>query len=131
MSKKMNKILVVDDDEVNNFILKELFQEAEIADQIVIESSVDSALSYLAEEQSLPQLILLDINMPIKDGFDFLEEYHEMGFDQKPCKIILLTSSLFEKDRAAVVKYENVIDFIIKPIDLAKLKNLVQSIPSA
>ena len=72
-------------------------------------------MEYLCNKEiSAPQLILLDINMPIKDGFDFLEEYEELGLVESPTKIVLLTSSLFDKDKAAVVKYESVIDFIIK-----------------
>lgn len=127
----IEKLLVVDDDEVNNFILKELFQESEIADEIIIKSSVDAALDYLQDKQyTNPQLILLDINMPIKDGFDFLEEYEELGLAENPTKIVLLTSSLFDKDKAAVVKYESVIDFIIKPMDVEKLRAIVSRLAS-
>ena len=127
----IEKLLVVDDDEVNNFILKELFQESEIADEIIIKSSVDAALDYLQDKQCTnPQLILLDINMPIKDGFDFLEEYEELGLAENPTKIVLLTSSLFDKDKAAVVKYESVIDFIIKPMDVEKLRAIVSRLAS-
>lgn len=127
----IEKLLVVDDDDVNNFILKELFQESEIADEIIIKSSVDAALDYLQDKQhTIPQLILLDINMPIKDGFDFLEEYEELGLAENPTKIVLLTSSLFDKDKAAVVKYESVIDFIIKPMDVEKLRAIVSRLAS-
>ena len=125
--------MVVDDDEVNNFILNELLKEENIADTVLIKSSVDSAIGHLreCEDQHLPQVILLDINMPIKDGFDFLEEYYENGLDKNPTSIILLTSSLFEKDKAVVGKYEKVLDFVIKPLDMSYFKKVLAKIPVA
>ncbi|TXC85378.1 response regulator [Luteibaculum oceani] len=127
---RLKSIMVVDDDEVNNFILKELLLEADVADEINIKSSVDEAIAGLsgAKGNSIPQLILLDINMPVKDGFDFLEEYYENGLDTNETRIILLTSSLFERDKAAVSKYPRVVDFVIKPLDMGYFKRLVSQI---
>ncbi|MGB0165535.1 MAG: response regulator [Luteibaculum sp.] len=126
----LDSILVVDDDEVNNFIIEELFREEGFAEKVYIKSSVDEGLKFIEEIEEKPELIILDINMPVKDGFDFLDEYYERKFDRFPSQIILLTSSLFEKDKSLAARYDKVVNFIIKPLDVDSFQEVISQLRS-
>lgn len=107
--KKLKKILLVDDDEHTNFLNRTIIRHAKFADEVVSQVKADEALKYIAEETKngdLPDLIFLDINMPIMDGWDFMREYAQMSLNGSGPKVIMLTSSINPKDeeRAAAIK---------------------------
>jgi len=107
--KKLNSILLIDDDTATNFISKKLIKKAEITEHIETFSNGKQALDYLTKsgkyekidaEYPKPQLILLDINMPVMDGWEFAEAFSRLNTYQKgQIKIILLTSSLNPDDK--------------------------------
>src|SRR6201985_3884826 len=97
-------ILVVDDDEINNFISIKLIKKALVNTEIMACLNGKFAIDQLLELQQqgpekLPDYILLDINMPIMNGWEFLDEFNRLNSDpQGKCKIYIISSSVFSND---------------------------------
>jgi len=114
-------VMLVDDNDTDNFISKRIIEITKFAKRVEIKNSGKSALQYLEENQgdidNLPDLIFLDINMPIVDGFVFLFEF-EMFPDElkRKCKVVILSSSDNKRDIEKIVDNEYVIKFITKPL---------------
>lgn len=121
-----NSILLVDDDYVNNFITESLLRKSGIAKEIKAVRNGEEALTYLSEEINyVPDLILLDINMPEMDGINFLKNFKKMVLD-KSIRIILLTSSVNPKDKDKLIHlgYQ---DIMIKPFSPEKLMDILNN----
>ncbi len=125
-AKNEKVVLFVDDDEISNFVSVKTLEDARIADRILSVTGAREALDLIKEgingNGPIPDLIFLDINMPIMSGWDFLEEYKEIR-DQvgKKIYIIILTSSVYKHDKAKAATYEDVDDYTLKPLDISDL----------
>jgi len=117
-------ILVVDDDKICNFLTVNALKKAGIEGNIDVVINGLEAINKLKDAFNFPDLILLDINMPIMDGLDFLKTYRENGFEGKS-KIAMYTSSIREADKEIAFKYNDVFDFINKPLTHEKLLDLI------
>ena len=122
----IRSILVIDDDEICNFLTVNALKKAGIKGTIDVVLNGLDALNKLKENKSFPDLILLDINMPVMDGIDFLRNYKSAGFEGKT-KIAMHTSSVRDFDKYQAMKYEDVFDFIQKPISHEKLINIIDN----
>lgn len=128
-NKSVNLVLLVDDNDTDNFISKRIIEITKFAKRVEVKNSGKSALEYLEKAQNnpdeLPDVIFLDINMPIVDGFVFLFEF-EMFADhiKDRCKIIILSSSNNKRDIAKIVDNEYVIKFITKPLTEKSLQEI-------
>src|SRR6478735_15773 len=100
--KKIDKILLVDNDSVNNYLNTRLLKKLEIANEINVALNGKEAINHINKSNSCPELILLDINMPVMDGFEFLNSY-KTHTSSEPV-IVVLTTSSNEKD---IDKLEN------------------------
>ncbi|ANQ50960.1 response regulator [Flammeovirga yaeyamensis] len=134
MSKKIKTILLVDDNDTDNFINSRIIELTEFAEEIIIKNSGKKALEFLQERldqnETLPSLILLDINMPIVDGFVFLYEFENFADELKnKCKIAILSSSDNESDIERIVNNEYVIKFITKPLTEESLLEVGDLLP--
>lgn len=120
-------VMLVDDNEIDNIINEKIIEANAFAEQILVFQTGQDALEYLREHQgdveSLPEIVFLDINMPIMDGFQFLTDFEEFadGVRDK-CKIIMLSSSISPKDidRAASSRY--VKKYLNKPLNARYLE---------
>lgn len=128
--KKIKSVMIIDDNEIDIFINQKTIESLNIAKRVQSFSSAQDALNYLKlmdEENSYyqllaPQLILLDINMPIIDGFKFLDEFNKYTiFKQNPIAIFMLSSSLSPDDINKINNYKNVFGIISKPLKADKL----------
>jgi len=125
-AKNEKVVLFVDDDEISNFVSVKTLEDARIADRILSVTGAREALDLIKEgingNGPIPDLIFLDINMPIMSGWDFLEEYKEIR-DRvgKKIYIIILTSSVYKHDKAKASTYEDVDDYTLKPLDISDL----------
>ena len=122
-------IMLVDDSDTDNFINKRVIELSKFTTQIVVKDSGRSALEYLElhahQPEKLPNLIFLDINMPIVDGFVFLYEFECFADEIKNhCKIIILSSSNSKRDIDRIIDNNHVIDFITKPLSLEAIAGL-------
>ncbi len=130
----MKRILLIDDDKVSNFINERLISNSGVAEQLNVCISAISGLKLLNDciesaPEQIPEIILLDIKMPVMDGFGFLEEFKKLPASfTEGIKIAMLTSSLEENDMQRSFQYENVIDFINKPLSDVKIRELLNKI---
>lgn len=123
----IQRVLLVDDGEVDNFIHTKIIEQAKFAKEIVATTSAEEALAYLENHpDQLPELIFLDISMPVMNGFQFLQEYHDFPDSIKDyCQIVVLSSSLDEAEIASISSSPYVTDFLSKPLNeniLAKIQ---------
>ena len=130
--QKLNHILLVDDDTINNFINEKLLKKLDCANRISVKLNGEEALNFLREEcipnpELCPELILLDINMPVMDGFEFLERYKTLNFPNKGSVIIvMLTTSTNPNDTERLNK-AGISGYINKPLTEEKIKILMGS----
>ena len=123
-------ILLVDDDEINNFIsiklIKKALANAEISACLNGKIAIDELTQLQKlDPNKLPDFILLDINMPIMNGWEFLDEYKRLGIDPLgKSKIFIISSSVFSNDINKAKSYDLVKDFISKPLNVDKIKEL-------
>lgn len=131
MGKKLT--LLVDDDSICNalseMLLKKKFREySEIA---AFTSPVDGLAFFkqvLADESYNKVLVLLDINMPVMTGWEFLEDYAKLPESNVHVDIFILTSSVSDSDKDKARNNPNVKDFITKPITLSVVEKLFEHI---
>src|SRR5476651_2143628 len=123
-------VLLVDDDEINNFISIKLIKKAFLNTEIMACLNGKFAIDQLVELQGkdpskLPDYILLDINMPIMNGWEFLDEYTRLNIDPLgKCKVYIISSSVFSNDINKARSYPIVKDFVSKPLNVDRIKEL-------
>jgi CheY-like chemotaxis protein len=119
----------VDDDPVNNFLNQRLLENLAVADQLLVALNGQEAFALLeahCPDAACPALILLDVNMPVMNGFEFLHAYQQLPLEQKEAiVIIMLTTSLHPQD---VERGEqlNVAGFLSKPLTVEKVNGLLK-----
>jgi CheY-like chemotaxis protein len=123
-------ILLVDDDETTNFIHQSLLEDLGVRDKILVSNNGREALDAIQQEQAKdthnPMLILLDLNMPVMNGFEFLEAYQQSEEALKQSvAIVILTTSLNPRDIHRV-KDMGVADYLNKPLSGEKLKEVLE-----
>ncbi|MFN5324222.1 MAG: response regulator [Bacteroidota bacterium] len=127
----MKRILIIDDDEIFEFITRELIAEmypdSEIKSFLSSSEGLNYIMSSIATGDNLPDILLLDIRMPEMDGFELLDELAKKhnASDLEPMKIFMLTSSLDAKDYRMSTENALVSGFISKPLEAEKLHSLM------
>lgn len=135
MNRKLNCILLVDDDVASNFINKKTIEKAGIAEKVDVVLNGKEALDYLTNSGSYktqgaifpqPMLIFLDINMPVMDGWEFLQEYDQLPDYQKAqIVIVMLTSSQNPDDKTRAQHISSKLGFKNKPLTVELLNEIV------
>ena len=124
--------MLIDDNEIDNMINQKMLESANFAEQYYIYTSGQSALDFLenlVKQESagelLPDMILLDINMPLIDGFQFLDRYSELNTSAKPnIDVFMLTTSINPSDKVRADENKLIAKFLIKPLTLEQLEGL-------
>ena len=126
MRQKIPTVLLVDDDEAVNFINERVLRKTGVADRIVAVTGGQEALDYIVGEQ-VPDLILLDINMPGMSGWEFLEKFEQLEERYRtPTVIMMLTTSLNPDDEARGRALGVIEDFMRKPLTAEHARSMHQ-----
>lgn len=119
----LDLILCVDDDPITLMLCKKVIVKASFSTEIITAKNGEEALKYFdsiinkQEENKLPQLIFLDLNMPVMDGWEFLDNFNTEKYSAvNSTKIVVLSSTIDPEDLEKSKKYPMVIDFLSKPI---------------
>ena len=120
-------VMLVDDSEIDIFISKKVLEVNQFSRDIVSTTSPREALDMLQDVQNgrIPELIFLDLNMPVIDGFRFLNEFSELPATvRRHISIVVLTSSDNDIDKEFAAQSNDVIQFISKPLTDEKVSML-------
>lgn len=115
-------IMLVDDNSMDNFVNQRLIESCGFAGEIIACQSAQEGLDYLMAGKNLPQIIFLDINMPVMNGFDFLNSMMNLpDIVQHHCRVIMLSTSESFKDLNRANKNKFVRKFLNKPLTVEVL----------
>ncbi len=128
--KKFNNVYIIDDDKIFHFIINKLLVKNDINANLSFFHNGLEAIHQIREDlksdELLPDLILLDINMPILDGWQFLEEYQQIRkhFTNEP-EIYLISSSDNVMDTDKAKEFGDVIkDYVLKPVNNQDIESI-------
>lgn len=122
---RLGVVMLVDDNEIDSFINKKVIEFSDLCERTVSMASGREAIDYLeaAADNDLPDLIFLDLNMPIIDGFKFLLEFSKMKDNiRSKASIVVLTSSDNLRDKEKIGANHDVLYFLSKPLNEEKLE---------
>ncbi len=122
---KYGNVMLIDDNELDNFINEKTIEANHFAKKIYMNTSAKSALEFLNNliimgkeyENTFPQVIFIDINMPMMDGFQFIEYFKKSDSENilNP-KLVILTSSVYHEDKHKAMALSEDIMFLNKPL---------------
>jgi CheY-like chemotaxis protein len=136
MEKKLHCVLLIDDDFATNFINKKIVQKADITTHIQVALNGKEAIDYLCNKGKFksvdksnpqPDLIFLDINMPVMDGWEFIKAYKDLipSDQKKKIKIIMLTSSFNPADKSKADTIKEIAEYRQKTLNTAILQEIM------
>jgi len=119
---KFETVMIIDDNIIDLYISSRMITKNNFGKKVLQYSAAEEALKYLKENQDnipeLPQIIFVDIYMPIMSGFEFLEAYDKLPLTLKDrCKVYIISSTIDNEDIARAKSDKNVVLFQVKPIN--------------
>ncbi len=127
-------ILMIDDDEINNFIAKKLIAKIPFTAKITVFMNGNDGLAFLKtginNETELPDIIFLDLNMPIMNGWEFLDLFQSdiLPFTNKKLLINIISSSVYSNDILKAETYNFINKFVSKPLTVDKIKEMLHEV---
>lgn len=133
--KKIDLLCVIDDDPIYTFLIKRIIDEAEVSLKSIFFKNGREALNYFTEHkdnsEKLPQLVLVDINMPILDGWQFMDGFATLATSfRNNIAVYISSSSTDEDDFQRALETPHVLELIPKPISSERLRELVLKLES-
>lgn len=128
--KPINSIMIIDDEPVNNFICRRTIEHFDPRIEVIEFDKAKDALSFFesqvkSKDQKLPDVLFLDLNMPLMDGWQFLEQYKTlMPYFNNDIELFLLTSSSFEGDLKRARSFPVISYYITKPLTIGILEKI-------
>lgn len=116
--------LLIDDNYIDNFVTRKILEGGNFAESIVVVRSATEAIASLNAGTIKPDVIFLDVRMPLMSGFEFLEEYDKIAMDKSNIKIFMLSSSLDPMDMRKSTDNKYITQFIHKPLTQKALEEL-------
>lgn len=128
--ERKNRIMVVDDNVIDQMITVRVLKTSYAEEKIILMESAAQALTYLNENihnpELLPNLILLDLDMPIMNGIGFLDKFNQFADGLKDsCRIVVLTASDVLSDIEQMRSHPNVLTLIPKPLNKYSLNPVI------
>lgn len=125
--RQLGYVLLIDDDDDSNFFNKRLLKKMKCADKVEEAYNGLEALEILEEGEEFPDLIILDINMYMMNGWEFLERYKKIPYEKRrSCVLIMLTSSINPTDKQRAEKEPCVQRFETKPLSRDRLEEIIE-----
>jgi CheY-like chemotaxis protein len=124
MAGSYKTCLLVDDNYIDNFVTRRLLESSNFAENIIVTESPTEAIKQLGKGEIKPDVIFLDIRMPLMSGFEFLEAYDKLPIDKTGIKIFLLSSSFDPTDIKRSTDNKYITHFIHKPLTHKILEEL-------
>lgn len=122
---RQKRIYIIDDDPIYKLVTKKLIRKTELFSETREFANGSEALNYFESTTDFPDILLLDIEMPEMDGWEFLDEFCQLKKRMdKESTIYIASSSIASEDKVKAQKYKCVRDFLSKPINLDKLKKI-------
>jgi len=121
LQPKFERVMIIDDNIIDLYITKRLIIKNNFGKEVLEYSNAEQALKYLQDHQDtislLPQIIFIDIYMPLMSGFEFLEAYDQLPAALKNyCKAFIISSTIDDNDIARARMDKNLTSFQVKPI---------------
>ncbi|MFY7653119.1 MAG: response regulator [Chitinophagaceae bacterium] len=129
---KVKKICLIDDDEIFTFLMKKSIVHLNVASEVMVFPNGEIALSYFEQLTAdktdlLPDLVLLDINMPLMDGWEFIEAFANLNKTHLAnTEIYIASSSITSDDREKAATYAEIKGYLNKPIEIDTIIGLLQ-----
>lgn len=128
-SSGLTHICIVEDDHIYQFVLKKLFISALPNCRLSFFANGEAAFAFLAAQEALPQLLLVDLNMPIWDGWKLIEEiYNRLPEVGAKTKIYISSSSIDPEDQKRADAHPFITDYLIKPLNKHRLHQIIDSL---
>src|SRR6056297_765673 len=129
--KKINTLCIIDDDNIFTLVAKKIVNLVGFCENTVLLKNGREALDYFNEleskESTFPEVIFLDLNMPLMGGFEFLRELEKLKGSENT-KVFIFTSSIDPDDQQRANEYKVVDQFVEKPLTVDKLKLISERI---
>ncbi|MBC6609022.1 response regulator [Hymenobacter sp. BT188] len=127
--EKLPCILLVDDDPINNFLNQRLLEDLAIADQLMVALNGQEAFALLEQhcpDAACPALILLDVNMPVMNGFEFLFSYQQLPLARREAIVIIMLTTSVNSQDVERGQQLHVADFLTKPLTKEKVREMLR-----
>ncbi len=129
--KKIEKACIIDDDPIFIYGTKRLMAEIDFCETLIVyqdgQDAIDGLNGLKARGEKLPSIILLDLNMPIMNGWEFLEDFIKISNDNREdITVYIISSSVDPRDLERIKNYEVVNNYILKPISTDDLRKVLK-----
>lgn len=131
--KKINTFCIIDDDDIYQFTTSLLLRKTDLVNKIIVFSNGLKAINFLKDEigniENIPDILFLDINMPVMDGWEFLEEYLLIKpMMPKTVVIYMVSSSVDERDVLKAKSMSELSGYLVKPISSENIMEVILEI---
>jgi len=117
--------LLIDDNYIDNFVTRKILEGSNFVEKIIVVRSASDAVKALSDGSVRPDVIFLDVRMPLMGGFEFLDEYEKIeDLDRAGIKIFMLSSSLDPLDLRKSTDNKYITQFVHKPLTQKALEEL-------
>lgn len=134
MGQKVELACIIDDDKIYVNLVKKIIEIKKLSQDLLIYKNGKEALDYfknsmegVTDEEKLPDIIFLDLNMPVMDGWEFLNEFIKIKNKlNKKITLYVVSSSIDPRDLERAKSFNLVTDYLIKPIELKKFEKIFE-----
>jgi CheY-like chemotaxis protein len=131
---KIDRFMIIDDDPMNNMFCKHIIRDVMPAVETIDFLQPDKGLEYITSGYAAPDiscntLLLLDINMPVMSGWEFLGLYDQLtDHIKKQFTVYILSSSVDPRDRSTALENKNIRGYLTKPLHASMLRNIIAEV---
>lgn len=128
--RQLQHVCVIDDDEIYIYLIKKSLAALDVEHSINAYANGLEALkgfkALIDQQQPIPEIIFLDINMPIMDGWEFLRGFKKIqALLPNQIPIYIISSSIAAEDKEKAKKFPEIVDYLSKPVELETLESII------